>query len=56
MLTRKPNSGSKNMSNQENNYDEPAGKQLFGADSNCGLVHEDGDYYSEVVGAFTQIN
>ena len=37
-------------------YDEPAGKQLFGADSNYGLVHQDGDLYTEVVEAFTRIN
>merc|ERR1719174_37869 len=35
-------------------YDEPAGKQLFGADSNYGLVHQDGDVYTQVVEAFTR--
>jgi hypothetical protein len=37
-------------------YDEPAGKQLFGADSNFGLVHEDDDPYQVLVQAFTNIN
>eukprot|EP00040_Diaphanoeca_grandis_P035124 m.220032 g.220032 ORF g.220032 m.220032 type:complete len:491 (+) comp33308_c3_seq13:177-1649(+) len=37
-------------------YDEPAGKQLFGADSNFGLVHSDDDVYTVVVEAFTKIN
>ena len=37
-------------------YDEPAGEQLFGANSNYGLVHEDDDEYEEVVAAFTKIN
>jgi hypothetical protein len=37
-------------------YDEPAGKQLFGADSNFGLVHEDDDPYDILTQAFASIN
>jgi len=37
-------------------YDEPAGKQLFGADSNFGLVHQDDDPYQVLTEVFTSIN
>eukprot|EP00035_Acanthoeca_spectabilis_P018181 m.383890 g.383890 ORF g.383890 m.383890 type:complete len:499 (-) comp16733_c0_seq1:3254-4750(-) len=37
-------------------YDEPPGQQLFGADSNFGLVHEDDDVYEVLTKAFTGIN
>eukprot|EP01048_Picozoa_sp_COSAG05_P034534 COSAG05_NODE_14486_length_395_cov_1.050676_1_plen_80_part_10 len=36
--------------------DEPAGGQLFGADSNFGLVHLSDDPYQVLVETFTEIN